>query len=316
MKRKHIIILSMILVLALVFVGCASKSEDSYDMAASEPQSKEARGESIVMEEGGFGAMNAVEYDEMASIDGADVDKDLADPEELSEKIIYNVHASLLCEDVQEAVIAITNKVESLGGYISYANTYKSGGYSYANIEIRIPSQHLDIMEEYSYEIGDVEEYTMSTNNITENYYDIVTRLEINIVHEQQYLELMKQAKTIEETLLIRVELDKIQEKIESYKGRIKVWDSLVNYSTITYNLNPIPTLDNDIDDKPRIISLGETWRAMQRGFTNSYIAVLNFFSFILRMLAVLAIPLVIFGVVAIIVVILVKHGKGKGKEK
>ena len=64
----------------------------------------------------------------------------------------------------------------------------------------------------------------------------------------------------------MRAELDKVQERIESYKGRIRVWDSLVDYSTVTYNIRPVVTLDTE-DDSPRLIKLDETWRAMKRGF-------------------------------------------------
>ncbi len=314
MKKKYIIIISVMLTLTLLFAGCA-RSENAYDMSASEPQMKNEAVKGSALDDGGFGmetrSFDSIEESEAVPIADIDLDEQI----ELSEKIIYNVHASLLCDDVLNAVKLITEKVESLGGYVSYANTYKSDGFSYANIEIRVPSENLDIMEGYSHEIGDVEEYTMSSNNITENYYDILARLEHNLVQEAQLIEIMKEAKTIEETLLVRVELDRVQERIESYKGRMRVWDSLVDYSTITYNLRPTPTLDNDADDTPRIISLGETWRAMKRGFEKSWIAVLNFFSFLLRAAAVLAIPLVICGIVAVIVVILVRRGGRKKKD-
>jgi hypothetical protein len=222
------------------------------------------------------------------------------------------VHASLKCEDVDKAIIALTEKAKSLGGYVSYANSYTSDGKTYANIEIRIPAKELNVMEAYSSEVGKVDEYTMSSQNITEDYYDIMARLDHNLAQEEQLLTLLKKAETIEDILKVRAELDKVQEKIESYKGRIRVWDSLVDYSTITYNLRPVPTLDTELDDTPRIIKLDETWRAMKRGFKNSVIAVANFFSFLLRAISVLAIPLIIIGAVLLIILAIVKKNKKK----
>jgi hypothetical protein len=223
-----------------------------------------------------------------------------------------SIRASLLCIDVDETIVALTNKAVALGGYISYANTYISDGKTYANIEICIPAKELNMMKAYSSEVGKVDEYTMSSQNITEKYYDIKARLEHNLAQEKQLLTLLKKAETIEDILLVRAELDKVQEKIESYKGRIRVWDSLVDYSTITYNLCPVPTLDTEYDDSPRIIKLDETWRAMKRGFNNSGIAVVNFFSFLLRVIAILVIPLIIIGVVVLIIVAIVKKNRKK----
>ncbi|MCK5130398.1 MAG: DUF4349 domain-containing protein [Clostridiales bacterium] len=311
MKKKITIIIAIGIILVMVFAGCAK--EASYDVASNESLGKAAP-QMASMDDGGFDAVEKMSEEASAAIRNDDEPTlyESEEPSDLSEKIIYNVYASLLCEDVNLAVAAITEKVKVLGGYVSYVNTYTSDGYSYANIEVRVPAGNLDIMEDYSHEIGNVEEFTMNSNNVTESYYDIQARLEHNLAQETQLLELMKEAKTIEDTLLVRAELTKIQEIIESYKGRIRVWDSLVDYSTISYNISPVPTLDTEVDDSPRLIKLDETWRAMKRGFVNTAIVVANFFSWVLRMLVVLAIPLLICGIVAIVVVILVRKGKKK----
>lgn len=304
MKNKLIILVSILLVFVMIFAGCASKKV-AYDNVIKAEAPREAYGD------GDFGAMEPEMMKEETKEDtSADESTKLENPSKLAEKIIYNVHASLQCEDVDKAVLALTDKAKSLGGYVSYANTYTSNGKTYANIEIRIPAKELNVMETYSSEVGKVDEYTMSSQNITEDYYDIKARLEHNLAQEEQLLTLLKKAETIEDILKVRAELDKVQEKIESYKGRIRVWDSLVDYSTITYNLRPVPTLDTGHDDSPRIIKLDETWRAMKRGFNNSAITVVNFFSFLLRAIAVLAIPLIIIGVAILVVIAIVKKNK------
>lgn len=309
MKNKFILLISLMLVFAFVMAGCASKKEMSYDNVIK------AEAPRAAYDDGDFGAMEPEMMKDEKKETSANDSAPLDNPSELSEKIIYNVHASLQCEDVDKAILALTDKAKSLGGYVSYANTYTSNGKTYANIEIRIPAKELNVMEAYSSEVGKVDEYTMSSQNITEDYYDIKARLDHNLAQEEQILTLLKKAETIEDILLVRAELDKVQEKIESYKGRIRVWDSLVDYSTITYNLRPVPTLDTGHDDSPRIIKLDETWRAMKRGFNNSAIAVVNFFSFLLRAIAVLAIPLIIIGAAILVVVAIVKKNK-KSKAK
>ena len=317
MKKKLLVFISIMAVMALAFAGCAKSAND--EMTASEaPQAiyQKTAVESMP-EEAGFGMVDSDEYDGNDLMYDEEAGEAVPEsPEALSEKIIYNVYTSLSVNDVDAAVKSITEKVKSLGGYISYANTYASNGYTYANIEVRVPSGNLSAMEEHTYSLGKVEEYTMTTDNITESYYDIKARLDHSLAQEEQLLELLKQAQNVEEILLVREELDQVQERIESYKGRIRVWDSLVDYSTISYNIRPIPTLDTDTDDSPRIIKLDETWRAMQRGFKNSIIAVANFFSFLLRAVAILAIPLLILGGIAVLIIYIVKKSKKRKKEK
>lgn len=316
MRKRLLITVSILLVFALAAAGCSARTA-SDEMAPAEPQALYEKTEvNSVLEDTGFGREGGAEYeaDGEISYDEESAESNIDVPEELSEKIIYNIYASLFVDDVDVAVQAVTSKVKALGGYISYSNTYKSNGYVYANIELRVPAENLSKMEEYTDSIGEVEERTMSTDNITERYYDIKTRLEVAEAQEKQYLDILDKAETTEDVLLVMERLDEVRETIESYKGRIRLWDSLVDYSTVTYNVRPIPTLDTD--DGPRLIKMDETWRAMKRGFNNSIIAVANFFSFLLRVLAMLAIPLVICGVIAVIVIIIVKSTKKRKKEK
>ena len=315
MKKVLFTIVSIAVVFALIFAGCA-KSDESTDSVAPQALYEKTAVEAEMPADAGFGRDMDDEYMEPSpeEYDG-DSSNAIEDPEALSEKIIYNVHASLSVEDVEMAVKAVTDKVKALGGYISYSNTYTSGGYVYANVELRVPSQKLTDMESYTETIGKVEERTMSTDNITESYYDIKARLDIAIAQEEQYLELLEKADTVEDVLLVRERLDQVQSNIESYKGRIRVWDSLVDYSTVTYNIRPIPTLDTE-DDSPRLIKLDETWRAVKKGFNNSIIYVANFFSFLFRLLAILFIPLVILGVIAVVIIIIVKQAKKHKKNK
>ncbi len=312
MNRRALALISILVVLAMIFAGCASSAKDEAS-SNSAPQAlyeKKMVSEDMAMaEESGFGVSDDVEYEEEVRDESGS-----SEVTDFSEKIIYNVYTSVQVEDVQVAVDSVSQKVKSLGGYISYSNVYNSGGYVYANVEIRVPSVNLSKMKEHTYSLGDVNEYTMSTENITESYYDIKGRLESAEKEEAQLLEVLEQAETIEDILLVREQLSYVQERVESYKGRIRLWDSLVDYSTVTYNIRPIPTLDSD-DDTPRLIKVDETWRAMKKGFKNSAIAVANFFSYLFRLLAILAIPIVILGAIAVVIIIIIKQSRKHRKQ-
>ena len=203
MKKKLLIFTSIALVLVSAFAGCA-KNEATSDSAA--PQAiyeKQSIDVDMMDEEAGFGREESEELyaDESSAINGDDGEL-AATPEDLSEKIIYNVYANVSVEDVDASVTAITAKVKALGGYVSYANTYKSGGYTYANIELRVPAQKLSQLEDYTVTLGEVNERTMSTDNITENYYDVKARLDNALAQEEQLLKILDKAETVEEHTL------------------------------------------------------------------------------------------------------------------
>ena len=171
-------------------------------------------------------------------------------------------------------------------------------------------------MSDYIYSISDVEYDNMYTDNITESYYDTVTRLEHEKLQEEQLEDLMEQAETIEDILTVRQELSRVQETIEIYEGRIRMWDSLVDYSTIDISISATPTLDEN-GNEIRLITLGETGRGIARAFVNSLKFIANFFSFLVRVVAALFIPALIVVPIIILIVKLSRKQKAKrNKEK
>ena len=126
-------------------------------------------------------------------------------------------------------------------------------------------------------------------------------------------------AETIEDILLVRQQLDSVQANIESYKGTIKRWDSLVDYSTVDISIRPMPTLDSGNEEGMRLISLGETGRAMVRVFKQSAVFAANALSLLLRVLSALIIPAAIIAPIVLLIVFLIKRANRKrngNKEK
>lgn len=216
---------------------------------------------------------------------------------------------SLVSDDIKA-------KVNELGGYVSYSNESKyDGNKNYVSLQVRVPSKGLNDLTEYIDSIGEVQYENMFTDNITESYYDTVTRLDHEQLQAKQLEELMEKAETIEEILLVRQQLSTVQENVEIYQGRIRRWDSLVDYSTVTIQISPTPTLDNSTG-LMRFITTGETGRKIIDGFKNSAIFIWNALSIILIIIAILIIPAVIIVPIVIIIVRSSKKNKAKRMNK
>ena len=73
----------------------------------------------------------------------------------------------------------------------------------------------------------------MNANDITEQYYDVKTRLENERQVEKRYLELLGQARTVKDILDIEEKLGQIRQEIESKEGRLRYLDDRISYSTL-----------------------------------------------------------------------------------
>jgi len=304
--NKKSLILILVLIVCLISTACAKD-------AAMENIAYDMEMQSAPMAKG------AIDEDDMYYGDNDDYETVKTDGSSekntnFSEKIIYNVNMGIVVDDPVEVSKQIKDKVEEMGGYVSSSYSSKNDDSAhYVNMQIRVPSKGRTDMTDYIASLaGEVSHDNIYTDNITESYYDTLTRLEHEKLQAKQLEEIMEKAETIEDVLAVRQELSRVQETIEVYEGRIRMWDSLVDYSTIDISISPTPTIDNN-KGLIRVITLGETGRGIVRALDNSWRFVANFFSLLLRVIAALIIPAVI--IIPIIIVIVKVARKNKKKK-
>jgi hypothetical protein len=99
-------------------------------------------------------------------------------------------------------------------------------------------------------ELGDVTYRNVQGTDVTEEFRDLKIRLGNAEAVRDRFLELLSQAKNINESLQVEHELERITEKIELMKGRLKYLSEAAMYSKITVHLavktkakKPIPPL-------------------------------------------------------------------------
>ena len=112
-----------------------------------------------------------------------------------------------------------------------------------SNINIKVPAQQFDkVLAKLASIAKKVDYQNIETQDVTEEYIDIETRLSNSRKVEQSYIKLLQRAKTIEDILKIEQKLGEIRTDIESTQGRLKYLNNQVSYSTI--NLNVYQTLE------------------------------------------------------------------------
>ncbi|MHB1654075.1 MAG: DUF4349 domain-containing protein, partial [Desulfitobacteriaceae bacterium] len=116
-------------------------------------------------------------------------------------KLVQNLDVTLQVAQVDKAVEQITGQVSQLGGYIVDAQQNSSDSNSSGRLLVKIPTGRLDEFRGKIPALGKVLNQHLTSNDITDQYYDTQTRLRSWEAEEERYLVILKQAKTVDEVL-------------------------------------------------------------------------------------------------------------------
>jgi hypothetical protein len=210
-------------------------------------------------------------------------------------KIIYNASTVVDVKEMKKAYDSIISKAQVMGGYIASSNIMED----YAQISVRVPALKLNEFISYIDTLGGERKQTnINSDDVTDQYTDTESRLRNLKAQEEQLILIMKKAATVEETLKVQNELYRIRGEIEVLEGRIKMWDKLVEFSTISVTLNRVKEI-GEKEVKVSIISWDEIIKGMSNGFKSVLNVIIRFFSGVLIVI-VSILPLVPFAALAV----------------
>lgn len=183
---------------------------------------------------------------------GEGVDKGKEPQKQFARQVIYTADMTISCfklEDAMERAEALTIGAE---GYVQSL----SQGY----LVLRIPAPQLRrVMEELG-KLGVVESRNLQAQDVTQDYYDVVTRIRVLREQQSQLLTLLKQARNVEEALNVRRTLDQTTMELEQALGRLRVLENQIGYSTLTVRLSergPQNAVPSSNDPFPWVDTLG-----------------------------------------------------------
>jgi hypothetical protein len=110
-------------------------------------------------------------------------------------------------------------------------------------IAIRVPSDQLDDVILLLRGMAEEVESEISTSeDVTDEYVDIQSRLTNQQATESALLRLLDRAETVEEALNVQRELSKVQQEIERMEGRIKFLEETSAFSLVSVQLKLAPS--------------------------------------------------------------------------
>lgn len=150
-------------------------------------------------------------------------------------KIIKTGDVRFKTKDLDKTRQAIISAVNGLKGYVNEESQTGDGAYSEMHLTVRVPAQYFDsLMTVINSNAEYFDSKNIHTQDVTEEFIDVTTRIRTKKLLESQYLAILKQAKSIKEIMEVRRELNTVREEIESAEGRLRYLSSQVSYSTLT----------------------------------------------------------------------------------
>ena len=206
-----------------------------------------------------------------------------AEPVPIERKLIRTGTISVEVESLADTRESINSWVSRWNGYIASSNE----GPSSLSCTIRIPSVYFELAINEAYGLGKLRAKTIQAQDVTDQYYDLQTRLDTKIILQERYQSYLKQAENIEDLLAVERKLNDVTSEVESMKGQLKLLNSQVDYSTIVLNARLPP---NETED-------GFTLPDTKSGFKNFLGTAAGFFNgimFFLLYLILFGIPIVL----------------------
>ncbi|MDR3713771.1 MAG: DUF4349 domain-containing protein [Puia sp.] len=170
-------------------------------------------------------------------------------------KIVKTADLSLEVKNYKNFDGVLRNTVKRLGGYIAREEQTQSGYKIENTVVIRIPVAQFD--DAVTRLTPDSEKLTgkkISADDVTMEVVDTKSRLEAKQRARSRYLDLLKNAKNMDEILQVQSTIDEIQEQMEAASGRIGYLGHEATFSTI--NLDFYQVLDAGVqgDEKPSFV--------------------------------------------------------------
>jgi len=148
-------------------------------------------------------------------------------------------HCRLEVDNLDRELNRIQFLVNSYNGYVSDLNIQNNGWQKEATFLLRIPAKHFqNTIDSIKFHAEKIVYQRISTQDVTEEYVDISSRLETKKQVRDRYVEILRnKAKTVEEILMAEEKIRHLQEEIEAREGRLRYLKNRASMSTITIEL-------------------------------------------------------------------------------
>ncbi|HEX7903170.1 MAG TPA: DUF4349 domain-containing protein [Chitinophagaceae bacterium] len=167
-------------------------------------------------------------------------------------KIVKNATLELEIKEYKAFYASLREKVRSVGGYIAQEEQNESDYKIENTLIIKVPVDQFDnSIALLTSNVEKINAKKISSQDVTTEFVDTKSRMEAKKQVRQRYMDLLKQAKNMEEILNVQSEINGIQEEIESANGRIDYLSHSSAMSTINLTFFQVLNVTAKNNDNP-----------------------------------------------------------------
>lgn len=306
MKKAHKIqAIAAALLIATSMTACSAKGEssaaDSYYSGNETNYSEMAKEESSDYAASGTG-----------SEDGDSI-------EQYEDKIIRTAEIYMESDDAQKCYDTLKKFAENNGGgemnVSKNSDSYDDYSRITINATLKINPDKLDEFIELAEKTDTVTSSSISSDDVTAEYYDIKIRLESKKKALESYYKLLEEADTIQESLAIQQYITDLTAEIESMEGQLKYYDAKVDLSSIELTIVQCDKVPSAVKDNFEWDSL--SFSDVLTLIKNGFLTVVNFLWSLLLWIIIIAAALSpILAIVGIVIFVVRRYRKKHPKPK
>ncbi len=291
---KKLLTLILTLSLLLTLAACGGGSKETAAMAAPKE-------EAAAMDMAANGA----------ALTGAESGASTAVPEGRKWIITMYLHAET--EDMDAMTLSLDNEISAAGGYVETKNIWHGSSRNEqrlrnANLIIRVPADKADSFVQDVGEFSNIISQEKQLEDITLTYVATESRMKALQTEEVRLLELLGQAKNMEDLLAIEARLSEVRTELESVTTQMRYFDNQVDYATIHLSIQEVR--------KYTPVEEPSLWQRISRGFTDNLERLGDGALDLLVFLLAGSPYLVTYGILALVLVLLVKRGRKFAAKK
>lgn len=261
MKRmKHLLTVLLVIVLCFSMTACgAGRTNAKWESTTGSATDFEMMDKEEYFYAGDSAAPGAV-FDDMKGEVNAQTGSGSSVYRDKDVKLIRRANLTVQTTQFDQAVAALEALVEQLGGYYENAdlrsgNYYNQNSNRSGNYTIRVPAGKYDEFMSQVDGIGYLVRKNESSEDVGEAYYDIEARLKTQRTKQARLLDLLEQAKSMEDIISLENALTDVEYLIEQYTSSLNRYDGLVSFATINLSLDEMTKIVEEPGEKASLFT-------------------------------------------------------------
>ena len=155
------------------------------------------------------------------------------------QKIIRIADIKVEVTNVSESAERVKDVAKRYDGLIQSSSVYAGIQNRYSGtVVIRVPAERFDDALADIVAIGRVLSSSVTADDVTEEYVDLVAQRDSLSNQLTQYNRLLAKGQNVSEILVVQKEIERVQVQLDRIVGRMKYLDSRTSFSTITVSLS------------------------------------------------------------------------------